>query len=136
MKKICFAAILLVLCVSFAFTENNVEQGSVSYVNVPILKVYDATDCYVVAYRQNGIGIGQTSIPKSWFIQGSPERKASLRNISAVLSPYLTIWFRDGEFDFLYINITSNRADNVWGVAAGSKNIPDVIDPYVVASGN
>ena len=135
MKKICFIAVLLMICVSFAFTENKFEPGTTSYVNVPILKIYDHPDYYVVTYRQNGLGIGQTSIPKEWFKQGTTGRKGKFRNTSSIVNPYITLWFSNGEFFSVYINVPSNRDDSIWGVAYGSQKVPDVIDPKKVAAG-
>lgn len=135
MKKIFFIAVLLTLCVSIAFTEVNFEPGTTSYVNVPIIKIYDHPDYYIVTYRQNGLGIGQTSIPKEWFVQGSPEKKGVFRNITGNMNPYLTLWFRSGEFSYIYINVSSNRSDSTWGVAYGTQKAPEVIDPAKVAAG-
>ncbi|MCR4940300.1 MAG: hypothetical protein K5930_09385 [Treponemataceae bacterium] len=135
MKKICFITILLMICVSFAFTQVKYEGGLTSYVNVPILKIYDHPNYYIVTYRQNGLGIGQTSIPKEWFKQGSPEKKGLFRNIKGDLNPYLTLWFHNGEFDQIYINCSMNRSDDVWGVAYGTQKAPEVIDPAKVAAG-
>ncbi len=135
MKKICFIAILFALCVSFAFTQVTFESGDTSYVNVPILKIYDHPDYYIVTYRQNGLGVNQTSIPKDWFKQGSPNKKGMLRNLTGNVNPYITIWFRSGEFTYIYINVSSNRSDDVWGVAYGTQKAPEVIDPAKVAAG-
>ena len=135
MKKICFVAVLLLLCASISFAEKKFESGTTSYVNVPILKIYDHPDYYIVTYRQNGLGIGQTSIPKEWFRQGSPEKKGKIRKAIGNVNPYITLWFSEGQFYYIYINVTSDRSDNIWGVAYGTQKAPDVIDPVKVAAG-
>lgn len=135
MKKVCFIAVLLLLCVSFSFAEKKFEAGTTSYVNVPILKIYDHPDYYIVTYRKNGLDIGQTSIPKEWFRQGSPERKGKFRSTVGNVNPYITLWFSEGEFFSIYINVSPNRADNIWGVAYGTQKAPEEIDPKKVAAG-
>ena len=135
MKKICFIAVLLMVCASFAFTEIKYEAGTTSYVNVPILKIYDHPDYYIVTYRQNGLGIGQTSIPKEWFRQGTTGRKGKFRNTPGTINPYITLWFSNGEFLSIYINVPTNRDDSIWGVAYGTQKAPEEIDPKKVASG-
>ena len=135
MKKVCFIAVLLLLCASISFAEKKYEAGTTSYVNVPILKIYDHPDYYIVTYRKNGLDIGQTSIPKEWFKQGSPERKGKFRKLYGTVNPYITLWFSEGEFFSIYVNVSSNRDDDVWGVAYGSQKAPEVIDPTIVAAG-
>ena len=135
MKKFCLIAILLLVCVSFAFTEKKFDPGTTSYVNVPILKIYDHPEYYIITYRKNGLDLGQTSVPKEWFRQGSPERKGKFRSIIGNVNPYITLWFSNGEFFSIYVNVSSNRADNVWGVAYGTQKAPDVINPKKVAAG-
>ena len=135
MKKICFVAVLLLLCVSISFAEKTFEPGTTSYVNVPILKIYDHPDYYIITYRKNGLDLGQTSIPKEWFKQGAPGKKGKIRSTASNINPYITLWFSEGEFYSIYINVPSNRSDSVWGVAYGTQKAPEVIDPKKVAAG-
>ena len=58
--------------VPVAYNESSEENwSSISYRNVPILKILDSKDGYVVLYQKGKIGTGRTVIPKSWN-RGNP----------------------------------------------------------------
>ena len=105
MKKKLFITLALIFCCTFSiFAQKAFTQSSRSYVNVPILKVYEHREAYVVAYVNNNNKIQYVSVPKVWFKQGTPEKKAEVRALQKNLSPYMTICFDDGEFYFIYIS--------------------------------
>lgn len=137
MKKICFIAVLLLICVSFSFAQKEVKTSTMSYVNVPILKIVDHPQYYIITYRKNGLDLGQTSVPKEWFKQGSSEKKGKFRNIVGNSNSYITLWFNDQDdsFEYIYINLTTNALDDIWGVTHASQKIPAEIDPKKVAAG-
>lgn len=132
-KRLICVFLFLALVSAAVFADVEYEVGTKSYINVPVVKVYDHTKAYVVIYMKEGVSYGSTSIPKDWFKQGSSTRKAQVKALPKGLDPYLTICFEDGEFSFVYINMPASRMDSAWGVMNGGK-LPDEFDPLLVAS--
>ena len=135
MKKRFLILAMILFCAFSVFAQKAFEQSSRSYVNVPILKTYEHKDAYVVCYVNNNNEIKYVSIPKLWFKQGSPEKKAEVRPLQKNLAPYLTICFDNDEFYFIYICMPISKLDNSWGVIPFGNSIPPEIDPKAVASG-
>ena len=135
MKKFVISLALIFCCTFSIFAQKAFEQSSKSYVNVPILKVFEHREAYVVAYVNNANKINYVSVPKIWFKQGSPERQAEVRPLQKNLGPYMTICFEDGEFYFLYISMPVSKLDSTWGVFPTGQGLPPEIDPQTVAEG-
>ena len=135
MKKIFVVFLLMVIGMTSVFAQKKFEEADVSYVNVPVLKVLEHTKAYVIIYQKNGNDLGCVSIPKQWFKQGSPEKKAKLRAIDEKINPYVCIYFRNGEFDYLYLNMPKSKANAFWGVLPNGSKLPKEIDPFAVAAG-
>lgn len=95
-----------------------------SYVNVPILKILDAKDGYVVIYQKNRIGTGSTVIPKSWA-RGTPDnpRKLKFRNSKRNNTSYMTVVKDNGEFKRVILTIPMNRSNSIWGVVNYRKEL-------------
>lgn len=136
MKKRLLTLVLIICCAVSMFAQKAFEQSSKSYVNVPILKAFEHKDAYVVCYVNNNNELKYVSIPKTWFKQGTPERKAEVRPLQKNLGPYMTICFDEGEFYFLYLSMPVSKLDTAWGVIPAGNTIPEEIDPKQVAAGN
>lgn len=137
MKKTAVLVLILILfSVTFAAAEapQRLEEGSFSYVNVPVLKIMEQRDNYIVYYRQFGTKIGCVSIPREWFKQGQANRTAYVKPLAKNVEPYISIFFEGGEFLRLFMYVPNNKADPVWGVFSGT-NIPAEIDPVAFAHG-
>ena len=117
MKKV-FLSLALIFCCTFGiFAQKAFVQSSRSYVN-------------------NDNKITYVSAPKTWFKQGTPEKKAEVRALQKKLNPYMTICFEDEEFYFLYLSMPVSKQDNAWGVYPTGQSIPEEMDPKQVAAGN
>ncbi|MBR7064143.1 MAG: hypothetical protein IKI31_03200 [Treponema sp.] len=53
-------------CAVFAVEKNEKDWSSITYYNVPIYKVLESKEAYVVIYGKNRVGAGSTIIPKKW----------------------------------------------------------------------
>ncbi len=127
MKK--FLCLLLFLTsFSFVMMAQSSEKGTnakideailskLSYENVPILKLLEGKEGYVVIYQKNRTGVGSTVIPKAWA-KGNVEnpRKLKFRKTRTVNQAYLTIIKKDGQFSRVIINTPMNKASGIWGV--------------------
>ena len=121
MKKLFLALVLVsTVCLSvFAQDSSNQKEGwsSLSYENIPILKVLEARDGYVVIYQKNKIGTGSTVIPKSWGT-GTVEnpKKLKFRKLQTGLTkPFMTIVKKEGEFHRVILTLPMNKNDSIWG---------------------
>ncbi len=135
MKKNIVIFFLMVIGLTCLFAEKKYQEADISYVNVPVLKVLEHTKAYVIIYQKNGNDIDCVSIPKQWFKQGNPERKAKLRAIDEKINPYVTIYFKNGEFNYLFLNMPQSKANSFWGVLPNGSKLPKEIDPFTVAAG-
>ena len=90
MKKIYLIFALAAIFSISAFAQNTpVPQpertegmwSDMTYENVPILKIMEGRDGYVVIYQKNKVGVANTVIPKKWA-RGTPDapRKLKFRN--------------------------------------------------------
>lgn len=112
--------------VPVAYNESSEENwSSISYRNVPILKILDSKDGYVVLYQKGKIGTGRTVIPKSWN-RGNPEnpRKLKVRFLpGGKLKSFMTVVKKDGEFHHVVLTVPENRNDSVWGVISYRQSV-------------
>lgn len=126
MKKSLFIlifSILFTLTVAAQGTSNNPKKtdeskwSTMTYENVPIVKILDSKDAFVVLYQKHRIGVGKVVIPKTWA-KGNPEspRKLKFRKVTNPNNAYLTVVKKDGQFFRVIINTTMNKKDSIWGV--------------------
>ncbi len=112
--------------VPVAYNETSEENwSSISYRNVPILKILDSKDGYVVLYQKGKIGTGRTVIPKSWN-RGNPEnpRKLKVRFLpGGKLKSFMTVVKKDGEFHHVVLTVPANKNDSVWGVISYRQSV-------------
>lgn len=128
MKKI---FVILALFSIFSFTvaaQESEKKGKYdsqfSYVNVPIVKVYEGKDAYVVVYQKNKIGVGKTVVPKKW-IHGNAEnpRKLKIRTARTADASYMSVVKKNGEFIRVVLNVPVSKQNSLWGVVDYRKPI-------------
>ena len=136
MKKI-FLALIMFACVGFgifADTKSGNYESPISYENIPILKIMEGKDGYVVIYQKYKFGVGSTVVPKSWA-KGTPDapRKLKFRKLQpGIVKPYMTIVKKDGSFHRVILTIPMNKNDAIWGSARNiegvdKENLDDVV---------
>ncbi|MBE6360425.1 MAG: hypothetical protein E7059_03130 [Treponema bryantii] len=106
------------------YEKDESKWSSISYVNVPILKILEGVDAYVVVYQKNKVGVGQTVIPKSWA-QGDPEnpRKLKFRTVKNNINSFMTIVKKDGEFHRVILTAPLDKKRSIWGLTKSRKSI-------------
>lgn len=112
MKKAIVLLVLLVISTVsvFAFT----HESEYSYINVPLYKVYNHQNGYIVMYTRDGLKISTSYMPIKWF--AFKERKAKLINLPKGLYPYMTIVYKNNEFQYVTLAVPRNPADPFWGL--------------------
>jgi len=103
------------------------KWSSLSYINVPVLKVMEAKNGYVVIYQKNKYGVGNVTIPKSWT-EGNKEnpRKLKFRKVTKSNECYMTICQKDGQFFRVVLTLPMNKQNPIWGVVKGRNTLDDV----------
>jgi hypothetical protein len=126
MKKILCALIAAAAVCTAAFAQDAQKDESkwadISYANVPIYKILETKDAYVVIYAKNRTGTGSTTIPKKWA-NGDTEnpRKLKMRIVSGKLGPFMTIVKKDNSFLRVILSVPASKANSVWGMADPNK---------------
>ncbi|MCL2412331.1 MAG: hypothetical protein FWC97_11890 [Treponema sp.] len=109
MKKIIIALVFLAV-VSPIFAQ---EGGTLHYLNFFIERIYPTNRGYIVVYRgqRQNHAIG---IPSEWF--GGPEGRAQkIRLYRGASWPTMSVFFRDGEFSHVRLNVHPARGHLSWG---------------------
>ncbi len=130
MKKLLIIIALSSLFSVFAQTKNLSPQrdeskwSDMTYVNVPILKVLEGKEAYVVIYQKTQTGVGDVVIPKNW-IDSSPEnpRKLKFRNSKNSAASFMTIVKKGGEFHRVILTLPMSKQNSIWGLADYHKDI-------------
>ena len=137
MKKLLICLVLFTALVGSVFAaESNISTtqekdeskwSSLSYVTVPILKVLDSREAFVVIYQKDKLGTGSVVIPKAWA-KGSPEspRKLKVRTVKYVKDSYMTVVKNDGEFSRVILSLTKSRNNSLWGVVDYRKAVEGI----------
>ena len=134
MKKLLMVLALLTVFSAVIFAENNSSANApertegkwteISYVNVPVLKILEGKDGYVIIYQKNKTGVGNVILPKNWA-HGTPDapRKLKFRQVKTSLGAYMTVVKDSGEFKRVILSIPMNKSNSIWGMVDSRKNM-------------
>ncbi|MCL2190582.1 MAG: hypothetical protein FWB79_01160 [Treponema sp.] len=128
MKKFVFAAVVLVFLFGglpvFAQEEEQ-EQGQgrgLVYINVPLERIWSHRLGYVVQYRRSGNRVARAYLPGEWFAGG--DARGELVSLPPGRSwPSMSVFFRDGEFSHVRLNVHRSAAHETWGIVPAEINI-------------
>ncbi len=108
--------------------KNEFNESEISYRNVTVYKVLDHKDAYIVMYAKGHREVGNVAIPKKWYKE-SP-RKLGFRKLSVGMTPYMTVFYRNGNFDQVVLTMPVSRADSAWGVADSNVQVDASKDTF------
>lgn len=114
MKKIILFFLLTLICFGL-YAQEEENEADLFYINVPIIRVYDHIDAYVVHYQKGNMDVGQVFVPKQWF-NTREANKSRLRPLAKGLEPYMTVVYDSGTFQKVYINMPVNRRHSSWKI--------------------
>lgn len=115
-----FAALAVsAFAVPVAYNESSEENWSdISYESIPVYKVLESPDAFVVMYQKGKYGMGQTILPKKWTL-GNKENPAKLK-MRAInggkLKPFITVVKKGGEFHHVILSMPTSKSNAAWGV--------------------
>ena len=134
MKKLLVLLTLCAVLTAAVFADNKNSASApartegkwteMSYVNVPVLKVLEGKDGYVVIYQKNKTGVGNVVLPKNWA-HGTNEapRKLKFRSVKTSVGAYMTVVKDGGEFKRVILSIPMNKSNSIWGMVDSRKNL-------------
>jgi hypothetical protein len=124
MKKLFFMVSALLMLEAASLFAQNIPPDSESeyfYYNVPIERIYPYRRGYVVKYRKGSKDLATTYLPGEWFTHAG--ERGELFNLSPGPGwPYLTVYYRGGEFSHVRLYVFKSKAHPSWG------NIPPGVD--------
>jgi hypothetical protein len=130
MKKILCALFTAVLFCTVLTAQESAKKeekdaskwASISYVNVPIYKILESQDAYVIIYGKNRSGSGSAVIPKKWAVGDTENpRKLKFRTVEGKLKPFMTVVKKDNTFIRVILSVPTSKSGNIWGIANASK---------------
>lgn len=135
MKKIFLISVMLSIFTVFSFAQgtpvsaqkDESKWSNLSYYNVPVLKILEAKEAFVVIYQKNIVGTGSVVIPKDWS-HGTPDtpRKLKIRNVKNPNESYMTIVKKGGEFHRVILTAPTNKNNSIWGLIDYTKKIEGI----------
>lgn len=110
-----FLAILIVLIpvASLGAQQQEVEQDTLFAITVQIQRVYPHHLGFKVVYDRSDLYPGEVYLPGRWFTVAAG--RAELLYTSHPSAPYMTVFYRNGEFSHLRLVAQSNRSHRSWG---------------------
>jgi hypothetical protein len=126
MKKI---ALVLLFCTAFALGAPLIAQAFSNEseyfcVTVSLEKIYPYRKGYILQYRQGVNRLGRVYIPNEWFTEAGG--RGELITLPAGKNwPYLTIFYKSGEFSHLRLYVHRSKAHDTWGNVPSNVNIDD-----------
>lgn len=134
MKKTLFLSVLFLAGVLFSAaakdpTEYKYEyqKAAISYRNVPVYKVLDQRDAYIVMYAKGHRDVGSVTVPKKWYSSNEGTgAKLAFRALPRGMQSYMTVIYREGAFERVILTMPTSKAASVWGVADSGTQVDDI----------
>jgi hypothetical protein len=130
MKKLVIALFILAIFAApvFAQAVTAENESEFYYVTVQLEKIYPTRYGYILNYRR-GIGnLATITLPDQWFtFAGSKAELVTLP--SGTNWPYLTIYYKNGEFSHARLYVHPWKGHSTWGNIPLSVDVSGLFDP-------
>jgi hypothetical protein len=103
------------------------KESEYFYYNVPIERVYPYRRGYVVIYRKGGSQMGTAYLPREWF-NAAAGRGELVYLDSGDRWPYLSVYYRNGEFTHVRLYLRRIRSHQSWGNIPLGVNLDEHFD--------
>jgi len=126
MKKLAFAAVVLVFLFGGlpVFAQSQGIETDLVYINVSLERIWPHRLGYVVQYRRPGNRVARAYLPGEWFTGG--DSRGEIITLPRGNSwPSMSVFFRDGEFSHVRLNIHRSPSHQSWGNIPQTVNIDD-----------
>jgi hypothetical protein len=91
------------------------EESEYYVKSVIVTKVYPHQDGYRIVYQRENLKLGVVYLPMDWFYTDGGARKAQVIYGEDPAYPYLSIFWRQGEFHHLRLYVNENKNHPTWG---------------------
>jgi len=126
MKMLVFATVVLVFLFGGlpVFAQNQGQGGDLIYINVSLERIWPHRLGFVVQYRRPGNRVARAYLPSEWFSSG--DSRGELLTLPVGNSwPSMSVFFRDGEFSHVRLNVHRSPLHQSWGTIPLTVNIDD-----------
>lgn len=107
--------LLFGIVAGMAFTqEQDSEEDSLFAVTVPINRIYPHRLGYEVVYNKTDLYPAVAYLPGRWFTGAAGKGEIIQERNDAV--PYMTVYYRNGEFSHVRLYVHASRSHTSWGV--------------------
>ncbi len=103
--------------------EENSGEGSLFAMTVPVERIYPHRLGYRVVYIKTDLFPEVAYLPGDWFTGAAGRGEMIEINHPAV--PYMTVFYREGEFSHIRLFVHPNRTHTSWGVLRGDTDFTD-----------
>lgn len=103
-----------------------IKESELYYVNMQILRIYTHSKGYYIIYRKSGLESGEAFIPYSWF--KPQDGRAVMGNHDGRITPYLSYYTKNGEFDHIKLVIPKDPKHLIWGTLKNEHKYDDSFD--------
>jgi hypothetical protein len=115
MKKVLLLALVVFSCCLLPLASQEADEDPLTYINFKVYKVLEHKEAYIVTYGTFTNKVASVIIPKTW-IDKHP-RKLLFRKLQKPLEPFMTVFYRGGEFYRMFLTMPTDRRESVWGTA-------------------
>jgi len=106
-------AILLFISVSVSVSAQEPDKPNIFVKSVPIVKIYPHRLGYRVVYEKNTLDLHHIHVPLEWFREAGG--KAHIVWGQDPAYPYLSVFWKDGEFSHIRLYLDEARDPRIWG---------------------
>jgi hypothetical protein len=110
------------------------EQGDTFFcITIPAAKIYSYARGYVFTYRKNSAETGRIYLPYEWFQKTVATNTVQPKGTAILLRkggvwPYLTIFYRNGEFSHIKLYARPESQHTSWGALPSGVNLEAEFD--------
>ena len=107
------------------------ETSEYFYKTIPITKVYPHRDGFRIVYRRSNMELSVLYVPDDWFqfTPGEGQRgKGELVIAKNPSYPYMSIFWKNGEFSHIRLYLHENKQDISWGDLDNPESYADKFD--------
>ncbi len=113
------------------------ETSEYFFKTVPITRVYSHRDGYRIVYRRSNMELAVLYVPDDWFqfTPGAGQRgKGELVMADDPSYPYMSIFWKEGEFSHIRLYLNSNKQHISWGDLDNPENYSDKFEIDTLAN--
>jgi hypothetical protein len=111
----------------FAQEKRQFKESEYYYVSVPIERIFAYRNGYVVVYRKGINQMARTYLPQEWFTD-TAGRADEIVLDSGKAWPYLTIYYKSGQFSHIRVYVRRERTHATWGIVPLNVNIDEYFE--------